>query len=127
MMNASAELEESGDAEGNRHPESDQAVDQDRREDRRLGYAEEDEGANHPRVDGAHPGGRERDQVGDHAEEEALDDHGERHVDAEGVEGGPEDADVGGPEAGGAEHGQAALARVGEEADREAEPLSEHR
>src|SRR4051795_6323258 len=109
-----AELEEGEDARRDRHPEGDEAEDQDRREDRRLGDPEEDEGADHPGVDRPHPGRGEGEEVGDHAEEEALDDDGERNVNAEGVEGSPEDADAEGPEAGGADHREAAARRVGE-------------
>ena len=100
---------------------------EDRREDRLLGDAEEDEGADHAGVDRADPRRRQREEVGDHAEEEALDDDRERHVDAEGVEGGPEHADARRPEAGGAEHRQAAARGVGEEAEREAEALAQRR
>src|SRR3954470_19418814 len=91
-MDGVAELEEGEDPGRDRHPEGDEAEDQDRREDRLLGDPEEDEGADHPRVHRPDPGGGEREEVGDHAEEEALDDHGERDVDAEGVERSPEDA-----------------------------------
>src|SRR5690242_4267652 len=42
-----AQLEESDDAGWDRHPEGDEAEDQDCREDRLLGDSEEDEGADH--------------------------------------------------------------------------------
>ena len=79
----------------------------------RSANAEEDEGADHPGVDRADPGRRQREEVGDHAEEEALDDDRQRHVDPEGVERGPEHADARRPVAGRAEHRQPALARDG--------------
>src|SRR3954454_1627601 len=120
-----AELEEGEDPGRNRHPEGDEAEDQDRREDRLLGDPEEDEGADHSRVDCPHPRRGEREEVGDHAEEETLDDDRERDVDAEGVEGSPEHADAEGPEAGGAEHRQAAARGMGEEAERETEAFAE--
>src|SRR5215467_724474 len=101
-----AELEEGDHAERDREPEGDQPEDEDRGEDGVAGVAEEDEGADHAGVDRPHPRGRQREEVGDHAEEEALDDDGERDVDAEGVEGGPEDPDARRPVAGGAEHRQ---------------------
>src|ERR1700759_3899937 len=62
-----AQLEEGHDAGWDRHPEGDQAEDQDRREDRFLGQAEEDEGTDHPGVHRPHPGRGEREEVGDHA------------------------------------------------------------
>src|SRR4051812_30123461 len=55
-----AELEEGEDPRRDRHPEGDEAEDQDCREDGFRREAEEDEGADHPRVDRPHPGGRER-------------------------------------------------------------------
>src|SRR3954449_5519238 len=91
-MDGVAELEEGEDAGRDRHPEGDQAEDQDRREDGLLGDAEEDEGADHAGVDRPHPRRRQGEEVGDHAEEEPLNDDRQRHVDAEGVEGGPEHA-----------------------------------
>src|SRR3954471_17232598 len=124
-MDGMAELEEGEDARWDRHPEGDEAEDQDRREDRLLGDAEEDEGADHPRVDRPHPRRCQWEEVGDHAEEEALDDDGERNVDAEGVERRPEDADAEGPEAGGAVHLEAAARGVGEEPEREAEAFAQ--
>src|SRR5690348_4277970 len=93
-----AELEESEDARRDRHPEGDEAEDQDRREDRFRGEAEEDEGADHPGVDRPHPRRGQREEVGDHAEEKALDDDRQRDVDAEGVERGPKHANAEGPE-----------------------------
>src|SRR5436305_6274516 len=120
-----AELEEGEDDRRDRHPEGDEAEDQDRREDRIRGEAEEDEGADHPRVDRPHPRRREREEVGNHAEEEALNDDRERNVDAEGVERSPEHADAEGPEASGAEHRQAAALGVSEEAEREAEAFAQ--
>src|SRR3954470_16330564 len=113
-MDGVAELEEGEDPRRNRHPEGDEAEDQDRREDRLLGDAEEDEGADHPRVDRPHPRRCKWEEVGDHAEEEALDDDGERNVDAEGVERGPENADAEGPKTGGTDHRQATAGRMGE-------------
>src|ERR1700761_2340512 len=110
-MDSVAQLEEGHGPGWDRHPGGDQAEDQDRREDRFLGQAEEDEGADHPGVHRPHPGGREREEVGDHAEEEALDDDRERDLDAERVERGPEHADVERPEARRADHREAALAR----------------
>src|SRR5882757_9780431 len=68
-MDSVAQLEEGDDAGWDRHPEGDQAEDQDRREDGLLGQAEEDEGADHPGVDGPDAGRRQREEVGDHAEE----------------------------------------------------------
>src|SRR4051794_35509718 len=124
-MDGVAELEEGEDPRRDRHPEGDEAKDQDRREDRLLGDAEEDEGADHARVDRPHSGRRQRKEVGDHAEEEALDDHGERDVDTEGMEGGPQHADAEGPEAGGADNREAAARRMGEEAEGEAEAFAE--
>src|SRR3954454_19372778 len=126
-MDGVAELEEGEDPRRDRHPKGDEAEDQDRREDRLLGDAEEDEGADHPRVDRPHSGRGQREEVGDHAEEEALDDDSERDVDAEGMERRPEDADAEGPEAGGADHREAAARRVGEEPEREAEAFAEGR
>src|SRR3954454_9985813 len=114
-MDGVAELEEGEDPRRDRHPKGDEAEDQDRREDRLLGDAEEDEGADHSRVDRPHPRRGEREEVGDHAEEEALDDDRERHVDAEGVERGPEHADAEGPEAGCPEHRQTAAGGMGEQ------------
>src|SRR5215218_6429261 len=122
-----AELEEGEDPRRDRHPEGDEAEDQDRREDRFRGEAEEDEGADHPRVDRPHPRRGEREEVGDHPEEEALDDDRERDVDAEGVERGPENADAEGPEAGGADHRQPPARGMGEEPEREAEAFAEGR
>src|SRR4051794_14007319 len=126
-MDGVAELEEGEDARRDRHPEGDEAEDQDRREDRLLGDAEEDEGADHPGVDRPHPRRGEGEEVGDHAEEEALDDDGERNVNAEGVEGGPEDADAEGPETGGTDHRQATAGGMGEEPEGEAEAFAESR
>src|ERR1700710_1902566 len=122
-VNRFTQLEEGEYADRDRHPEGDQAEDQDRGEDRGLGNPEEDEGADHAGVDRPDPRWRQREEVGDHAEEEALDDHRQRHVEAEGVEGGPEHADARRPEAGRAEHCQAAPRGVGEEPEREAEAL----
>src|SRR3954447_4049695 len=120
-----AELEESEDAGWDRHPEGDEAEDQDRRENRFRGEAEEDEGADHPGVDRPHPRRRQRKEVRAHPEEEALADDRERDVNAEGVERGPEHADAEGQEAGGAEHRQAAARGMGEEAERETEAFAE--
>src|SRR3954453_14933072 len=114
-MDGVAELEEGEDARRDRHPEGDEAEDQDRREDRLLRDPEEDEGADHPRVDRPHSGRGQREEVGDHAEEEALDDDGKRDVDPEGVKRRPEDADAEGPEASGADNGEAAARGGGEE------------
>src|SRR3954463_1650988 len=50
-VNRFTQLEEGDYADRDRHPESDQAEDEDRREDGGLGDAEEDEGANHPGID----------------------------------------------------------------------------
>src|SRR3954471_17903318 len=124
-MDGVAELEEGEDPRRNRHPEGDEAEDQDRRENRLLRDPEEDEGADHPGVDRPHSGRCQREEVGDHAEEEALDDDRERDVDAEGVERGPEDADAEGPEAGRAEHREAAARGMGEEPEGEAEAFAE--
>src|SRR4051794_15006815 len=126
-MDGVAELEEGEDSGRDRHPERDEAEDQDRREDRLLGDPEEDEGADQTRVDRSDPGRCQREEIGHHSEEVALDDHGERHVDAEGVEAGPEDADAESPEARGAEHGEASSRGMGEEAEGEAETLAQGR
>src|SRR3954449_12753063 len=53
-MDGVAELEEGEDPRRDRHPEGDEAEDQDRRKDRLLGDPEENEGADHPRVDCSH-------------------------------------------------------------------------
>ena len=50
----------------------------------------------------AHPAGGRGDQVRGHPHEEALHEHAERHVAAEGLEARPQHADVAGPEADGA-------------------------
>src|SRR6478672_713203 len=99
VVDGLAQLEEGDDPERDRQPEGDQAEDENRREDRRLGDPEEDEGADHPGVDRPYTGRRQRKEIGDHAEEEALDHDRQRHMEAEGVEGSPEHADAGRPEA----------------------------
>src|SRR3954452_20645168 len=58
-----AQLEQGDYADRDRHPEGDQAEDEDRREDRGLGNSEEDEGADHPGIDRPDPGRREREEV----------------------------------------------------------------
>src|SRR3954453_21927466 len=124
-MDGVAELEKGEDAGRDRHPEGDEAEDQDRREDRLLGDPEEDEGADHPRVDRPHSGRGQWEEVGDHAEKEALDDDGKRDVDPEGVKRRPEDADAEGPEASGADHREAAARGMGEEPERKAEAFAQ--
>src|SRR4051794_28804616 len=62
-MDRLAQLEEGDYADRDRHPEGNQAEDQDRREDRRLRDPEEDEGADHARVHRPDPGRRQREEV----------------------------------------------------------------
>ena len=104
-----AQLEEGDDPRRDRQPERDHPVGEDGREHRRRGQAEQHEGADHAGVDRAHPARGEREQVGDHADEEPLDDHGAADAHVEGLEAGPEDRDVGRPEADRAGDRQAAL------------------
>src|SRR3954466_16211335 len=59
--------------------------------------AEGREGADHPALDAAHAA-RDRQQVAEHADEERLDQHGQRRRVAEGLERGPQDGDLEGPE-----------------------------
>ena len=120
-----AQLEEGDDAGRDRQPEGDQPVGEHGREHLRAGDVEEHEGADHPRVHGPHPARGEREQVGDHADEESLHHDPERDLGVVGVERGPEDADVGCPEADGAEHREPAPRRVADEADRRARAACE--
>src|SRR3954454_967477 len=62
------------------------------------------ERADHPALHAAHAAG-DRKQVAEHADEEGLDQHGERRRVAEGLERGPQDSDLEGPEERRAEQG----------------------